>query len=281
MEKITLLIQCPDQHGIVSQVTQFIFQQNGNITESNQHSTDLEGGCFYMRLGFIVEEPDRRVLENAFAPLGKSLQAEWRFHFDCDVPRMAIAVSQYDHCLVDLLYRVSCKELRVIIPCVISNHETTRAIVEHHGIPFHHIPVTPETRVESEKTMLDILRAESDFFVMARYMQILSKDFLGQYDRPVINIHHSFLPSFVGANPYKQAYDRGVKIIGATAHYATSDLDEGPIIEQAVARVSHTDTVQTIKRKGRTLEQNALATAIHAHAEHRVIWHENKTIVFD
>lgn len=281
MEKIILLIQCPDQHGIVAQVTQFISQQNGNITESNQHTTDLEGGRFYMRLAFMMEDADRTILEGAFTPLGKSLQAEWEFHFDSDVPRMAIAVSQHDHCLFDLLYRVSSDELRVKIPCVISNHETTRALVEQHGIPFHYIPVTKETKAESEQQILDLIGEHSDFLVMARYMQILSADFLGHYGKDVINIHHSFLPSFMGANPYRQAYERGVKIIGATAHYASMDLDEGPIIEQAVARVSHRDTVQTLKRKGRTLEQNALASAIHAHAEHRVIRHENKTIVFD
>ncbi len=281
MEKVILLIQCPDQHGIVAQVTQFIFQQNGNITESNQHSTDLEGGRFYMRLGFILDTADRTILEGAFSPLGKSLQAEWHFHFESDVTRMAIAVSQYDHCLVDLLYRVSSGELNATIPFVISNHETTRALVEHHGIPFHHLPVNKDTKADQEKQILDLISENSDFLVMARYMQILSADFLGDYGKEVINIHHSFLPSFIGANPYRQAYERGVKIIGATAHYATMDLDEGPIIEQAVARVSHTDTVQTLKRKGRTLEQNALASAIHAHAEHRVIRHGNKTIVFE
>ena len=167
------------------------------------------------------------------------------------------------------------------IPFVISNHETTRALVEHHGIPFHYLPVTKETKAEQEQQFLDLIREDSDFLIMARYMQILSSDFLGNYGKDVINIHHSFLPSFIGANPYRQAYDRGVKIIGATAHYATTDLDEGPIIEQAVARVTHTDTVPTLKRKGRTLEQNALAAAIDAHAEHRVIRHGNKTIVFE
>ena len=281
MEKVILLIQCPDQHGIVTQATQFIFQQHGNITESNQHTTDLEGGQFYMRLAFMLEDVERSILEEAFTPLGESLEAEWEFHFESDMPRMAIAVSQYDHCLFDLLYRVSSGELRVEIPCVISNHETTRALVEQHGIPFHYIPVTKDIKVESEQRILDLIREHSDFLVMARYMQILSADFLGNYGKDVINIHHSFLPSFMGANPYRQAYERGVKIIGATAHYATMNLDEGPIIEQVVARVSHTDTVQTLKRKGRSLEQNALASAIHAHAEHRVIRHENKTIVFD
>ena len=189
-------------------------------------------------------------------------------------------MSKFDHCLLDLLYRVRIGEFRVHIPLVVSNHDTLREEVERHGISFHYLPFMKETRSEQEARMLELITPASDFLVMARYMQILSDEFLGRYNKDVINIHHSFLPSFKGANPYKQAYERGVKIIGATAHFASADMDEGPIIEQSVDRVSHSDTVEDLKRMGRTLEQIALSRAIHAYVEHRIIRYENRTIVF-
>lgn len=281
METAVLLIQCADQRGIVARVTDFVFRAGANITHSNQHSTGPNDGRFFMRLEFCFESPvDRPEFNASFAEIGAALNATWDIHYESDVPRMPIAVSAYDHCLVDLLYRVRHNELRAVVPCVISNHETMREYVEDLGIPFHHLPATKETRPEQERKLLEIIRDNSDFLVLARYMQILSGAFLDAYGKDIINIHHSFLPSFKGANPYRQAYERGVKLIGATAHYATTDLDEGPIIHQVVGPVSHRDNVETLRQKGRVLEQQALAEAVQAHIEHRVLRYENKTIVF-
>jgi formyltetrahydrofolate deformylase len=193
---------------------------------------------------------------------------------------MGIFVSKQDHCLVDLLYLHRSGELRVEIPFVISNHDTVREIVESAGIAFYNFPVKPETKAEKEKEQLSLAKDKSDFLVLARYMQIFSAGFVDEYGKDIINIHHSFLPSFKGSNPYRQAYERGVKVIGATAHYVTAELDEGPIISQMVEPVSHRDSISMLKRKGRNLEKLALASAIQAHLEHRVIRYENKTIVF-
>ncbi len=281
MESIVLLFQCPDHQGIVAALTGFVHDAGGNITDSNQHSTGLTGGEFFMRLEFCMERPDRAALEGGLDALARELNATMSaLHFASDPCRMAVAVSKFDHCLVDILYRVRSGELPVTIPLVVSNHETSRRIVEAEGIPFHHLPVTPDTKVEQEEAMRALIQESSDFLVLARYMQILSGDFLQHYGKPVINIHHSFLPSFMGANPYRQAYERGVKLIGATAHYATTDLDEGPIIEQAVGRVTHRDEPASLQRKGKSIEQQALARAIAAHAEHRIIRYHNKTVVF-
>lgn len=283
MQKAVLLIQCPDRKGIVAKVSQFVFDHDCNIIQSDQYTTDPDGGHFFMRLEFYFDEGALAPasLEEEFGGLAGSLDARWEIHYESRVMNMAIAVSQYDHCLVDLLYRVSHGELTVNIPFVYSNHDSLRSLVESHGIEFHHLPVTKETKAGQEKRCLELLEGSADFLVLARYMQILSKEFLEQYAGDVINIHHSFLPSFKGANPYRQAFDRGVKVIGATTHYATADLDEGPIIEQAVDHVTHRDTVETLKRKGRNLEQRALAATIHAHIEHRIIRFKSKTIVFE
>jgi formyltetrahydrofolate deformylase len=282
MEQATLLIQCPDQTGIVSRISTLLYDAGANITKSDQYTTDPDGGLYFMRVEFCFARTDisREDLEFRLTAFAETIDAVCRVHYEEHVTKMAIAVSKFDHCLADILYRVRSGDLRVEIPFVLSNHDKVRKMVEQEGIPFHHLPVTKETKGEQEDQMLEILK-ESDFLVMARYMQILSDDFLTRYGRDVINIHHSFLPSFKGANPYKQAYERGVKIIGATAHYATLDLDEGPIIEQKVSRVTHSDTVDGLKKKGRNLEQLALASAIHAHIEHRVIRYRNKTVVFD
>ncbi len=281
MERAVVLIQCPDQKGIIARVSNFVFERGGNILKSNQHTTDAFGGRFFMRIEFAMEDRvPRGALEPGLALLAKSLGASWEIHYESTRLRMAIAVSRYDHCLVDLLYRVRIGELPVDVPCVVSNHETLRGMVEAQGIPFHFLPVTPEAKAAQEDRMLVLIRDSSDFLVMARYMQVFSDDFMRAYGKDIVNIHHSFLPSFKGADPYRQAYDRGVKIIGATAHFATADLDEGPIIEQAVTPVSHDDTVETLKRKGRTIEQAALSRAIHAYIEHRIIRYEHKTIVF-
>lgn len=281
MEQAILLIQCPDGKGIVAKLSNFVFEHGANILSSYQYSTDPDGGRFFMRLKFVFDEAEiqRDDLEAGIAALARELDAAWELHFESRVMRMALAVSRFDHCLADLLYRVQSGELRVEVPLVVSNHEDTRELVERYGIPFHYLPVTKESRPEQEQQFLDLIRDTSDFLVLARYMQILSQDFLDGYGKAVINIHHSFLPSFKGANPYRQAHDRGVKIIGATAHFATVSLDEGPIIDQQVGRISHKDKVETLKQKGRDLEKLALASAIRMYLQHRVIRYENKTVV--
>lgn len=281
MTQTVLLIQCPDKKGIVARVSDFIFRSECNILTSDQHTTDPEGGRFFMRLLFSLDEErvSRETLEKGWREVADELQATWEIHYSSETPRMGILVSKQDHCLFDLLYRHRSGELRVTIPKVISNHEDCRELVERYDIPFHYVPVTPETKLRAEQGILDLVQ-DTDFLVLARYMRILSDGFLAAYKRDIINIHHSFLPSFKGADPYRQAYERGVKIIGATAHYVTPALDEGPIIEQMVERVYYKDTVEDLKRKGRNLEKLALANAIHAHLDHRIIRHAQRTIVF-
>jgi len=282
MKTATLLVQCPDRPGIVSRISTFIFDHGGNILRSDQHSTDVQRGRFFMRVAFCFDENVHAPadLRNAIAAWAGALEAHWQIFFDDECSRIGILVSRQDHCLADLLYRFASREYTGTIACVISNHEKCRTMVESAGIPFHFLPVTKETRPKQEETLLSLL-TETDVCVLARYMQILSDSFITRYNRDIINIHHSFLPSFKGADPYRQAYERGVKLIGATAHYVTRDLDEGPIIEQAVERVSHRDSVDDLKRKGKNLEKAALASALHAHLEHRVIRFANKTIKFD
>lgn len=283
MERGVLLIQCPDRPGLIARFSEFVFGRGCNILKLDQHTTEETGGRFFMRLEFCwtAESLPHEALSDDLRVLASSLDATWELFLDSNVIRMAIAVSKIDHCLLDLLYRVRIGEFPVQVPLVVSNHDTLRDEVERHGIPFHHLPVTKDTKEEQEARMLELISPVSDFLVLARYMQILSDDFLTRYGKDVINIHHSFLPSFKGANPYKQAYERGVKIIGASAHFASVDLDEGPIIEQGVDRVSHSDTVEDLKRKGRTLEQVALSRAIHAYVEHRIIRYASRTIVFE
>ncbi len=283
METAILLIQCPDMTGIVAKLSNCVFENKCNITRSDQHSTDAEGGRFFMRLEFMFQggEAERKDLEGNIGSIAEELNAEWNICYTSDRLSMGILVSKQDHCLYDLLYRQSSGELAVDIPLVISNHEKVRDLVEHFQIPFHHIPVSRESKMQSEAELLELVKDKTDFLVLARYMQIISDGFLGAYGREIINIHHSFLPSFKGANPYKQAYDRGVKIIGATAHYVSADLDEGPIIAQEVERVSPKDGVADLKRKGKNLEKVTLANAVHAHIQRRIIRHSNKTIVFE
>lgn len=282
MTQTVLLIQCPDRKGIVARVSEFVFRHDANILSSDQHSTDPEGGWFFMRLVFALDE--RRVpraeFERDWGPVAEALGAAWRIHYDDELLRMGVLVSKLDHCLFDLLYRQRSGEIRVAIPIVISNHTECRDLVERYGIPFHHVPMGEGDRRDGERRMLELTRGSTDFLVLARYMRVLSREFLDGYGRDIINIHHSFLPSFKGADPYRQAYDRGVKIIGATAHFVTEDLDEGPIIEQMVERVYYKDTVEDLKRKGRNLEKMALANAIHAYVEHRIIRYAQKTVVF-
>lgn len=277
-----LLITCPDRPGIVAAVSNFLFNHGANITALDQHSTDPEGGLFFMRLEFQTPHLDvsREILEKAFAErVAARFEMDWRIAYAADLKKVAILVSRYDHALLELLWRHSNQELPCQLTQVISNHDDLRPEVERFGIPYHYVPVVKDRKEEAEAQMLELLRG-SDLVVLARYMQILTAGFVAHYPNKIINIHHSFLPAFVGANPYKQAYTRGVKIIGATAHYVTEELDEGPIIEQDVARVSHRHDVAELVRLGRDLERNVLARAVQWHLEDRIIVYGNKTVVF-
>lgn len=277
-----LLITCPDRPGIVAAVSNFLFNHGANITALDQHSTDPEGGLFFMRLEFQTPHLDvsREILEKAFAErVAARFEMDWRITYAADLKKVAVLVSKYDHALLELLWRHSNQELPCQLTQVISNHEDLRPEVERFGIPFHHVPVSKENKEQAEARMLELLGA-TELVVLARYMQILTAGFVAHYPNKIINIHHSFLPAFVGANPYKQAYTRGVKIIGATAHYVTEELDQGPIIEQDVARVSHRHDVAGLVRLGRDLERNVLARAVQWHLEDRIIVYGNKTVVF-
>ena len=278
-----LLISCPDQPGIISAVTNFLFNHNANITDLDQHSTDAENGRLFMRLEFQTPHLDvtKPILCQAFADrVAASYAMDWRIHFSSDKTKTAILVSKFDHALQELLWRSARDELDTEISMVISNHEDLRNAVESFGIPYHHIPMDNKKKGEDE--ILQLLdKQKIDLIVLARYMQILSDDFVANYPNQIINIHHSFLPAFVGANPYQQAYEKGVKLIGATSHYVTADLDQGPIIEQAVLRISHKDTAEQLKAKGRDIERQVIARAVQWHLEDRIIVDGHKTIVFD
>jgi len=283
METATLLIDCPDTKGIVAQISDLVFRHDANIIRSDQYSTNPIDGRFFMRLEFYFDpkKTPKTTFEKEWITLAKKLQATWVIHYASDKMSAVILVSTLDHCLLDLLYHWRCGDLNMEIPFIISNHKECESIAKNYGITFHYLPLTPESKSQQEQQILKLVKNKSDFLILARYMQILSKDFLESHQNDIINIHHSFLPSFAGANPYQQAHDRGVKIIGATAHYVTTDLDEGPIIDQMVERVSHRDTPASLKRKGKNLEKLTLTKAVEAYIEHRVICYGNKTIVFD
>jgi formyltetrahydrofolate deformylase len=277
-----LLISCPDGPGIVAAVSHFLFEQGANIVSSDQYSTDPQHGSFYMRSTFYLPaiEEDRGAFEAAFGAIAERFQMQWRIAYARDRRRVALMASRADHCLLDLLWRNSRGELDMDVLCVISNHEDVRRDVEALGVRFVHIPVTRETKPQAEQLALEELAGRAELLVLARYMQILSGDFLARVGCPVINIHHSFLPAFAGADPYRHAYERGVKLIGATAHYATEELDEGPIIEQDVMRVGHRYTVEDLERVGRDLERLVLARAVRSELDDRVLVHAGRTIVF-
>jgi formyltetrahydrofolate deformylase len=275
-------VSCPDRHGIVAAVSGFLSEQDANILSSDQHSTDPEGGTFFMRMEFHLERllERRGELEDAFAAkVAKPLDMDWRFAYADRRKRTALLASREDHCLLDLLWRHRRGELDTDVACVVSNHPDLAADVAGFGVPFHHVPVEPDRKAAAEERMLAQLEGV-DLVVLARYMQILSRDFLERLAVPVINIHHSFLPAFVGADPYRRARERGVKIIGATAHYVTEELDAGPIIEQDVARVSHRESVEELERIGRDIERVVLARAVQWHLQDRILVHENRTVVF-
>jgi formyltetrahydrofolate deformylase len=277
-----LLISCADGPGIVAAVSRFLFEQGANIVSSDQYSTDPEHGSFYMRSAFYLPaiEQDRAAFEAAFSVLAERFAMQWRIAYARDRRRVALMASREDHCLLDLLWRRRRGELDMDVICVISNHEDGRGEVEALGVPFVHVPVSRDTRPQAEQRALDELGGRAELLVLARYMQILSGDFLARIGCPVINIHHSFLPAFAGAQPYRHAYERGVKLIGATAHYVTEELDEGPIIEQDVQRVGHRYTVEDLERVGRDLERMVLARAVRSELDDRVLVHEGRTIVF-
>jgi formyltetrahydrofolate deformylase len=278
----TLLISCPDQKGLVAKIANFIYANGGNIIHADQH-TDFTAGLFLTRLEWQLEgfNLPREIIATAFNAIAQPLQANWQLHFSDAVPRIAIWVSKQDHCLYDLLWRQRSQELNVAIPLMMSNHPDLGAIADQFDIDYHCIPITQATKPEQETKQLELLKKYNiDLVVLAKYMQILSSSFIAQFPA-IINIHHSFLPAFAGANPYHRAYDRGVKIIGATAHYATADLDEGPIIEQDVVRVSHRDSVEDLIRKGKDLERVVLARAVRLHLQNRVLVYGNRTVVFE
>jgi formyltetrahydrofolate deformylase len=279
-----LLISCPDGPGIVAAISSFLFERGANIVANDQHSTHPEHGTFFMRAAFYLPaleaSDERAAFEAMFDELAARFAMQWRIAYAHERRRVALMASREDHCLFDLLWRQRRGELDMDIECVISNHDDSRAEVEALGVPYHHIPVTPGGKGPAEARALELLAGRVDLVVLARYMQILTGDFLERVACPVINIHHSFLPAFAGAEPYRRAYDRGVKLIGATAHYATAELDAGPIIEQDVQRVGHGYTLEDLVRVGRDLERLVLARAVRSHLDDRVLVHEGRTIVF-
>lgn len=278
MADYIFLLRCADQKGIVAAVSQTIFSFGGNIRAANQHSSGAGEGAFFMRVEFSTEEVPADALRAAFCEVSERFGGTGILHERRSILRMGILVSRPQHCLADLLYRWRSGELRVDIPFVIGNHDDARDLVEQFRIPFRHIPATKEDKREEE--ILAHALPESDFLVLARYMQVFSPDFLARYGRDIINIHHGFLPSFKGPDPYRQAFLKGVKVIGATAHFVTADLDNGPIIAQSVAPVSHEDTYPVLVRKGKDLEKEALASAVEKYLDYRIIRLEKTTIVF-
>jgi len=279
-----LLIHCPDQKGILAAVTDFINVNKGNILYLDQH-VDRKADVFFMRVEWSLEQfsiPKEKVEEYFDTLYAQKYQMSFRLYFGDQKPRMAIFVSKMSHCLFDLLAHYSSGDWNVEIPCIISNHEELGPIVERFGIPFHHVPITKENKDAQEVREIELLDSyKVDFIVLARYMQIISDEFVGHFPNKIINIHHSTLPAFVGAKPYHAAYERGVKIIGATSHYVTADLDAGPIIDQDVVRITHKDTVEALVHRGQDIEKIVLSRAVEKHLEHKILVYQNRTVVFN
>ncbi|MCY8572092.1 formyltetrahydrofolate deformylase [Bacillus haynesii] len=283
-DKARLLVSCPDQPGIVAAVSSFLFENGANIIESSQYTTDPEGGRFFLRIEFEAKGIREKIeqMKATFAAVAESFRMTWSMNLASELKRVAIFVSKELHCLNELLWEWQSGNLMAEIAAVISNHEDARETVESLNIPFLYMKANKDIRQEVEKQQLEWLEEyRADVIVLARYMQILTPDFVSAHPNKIINIHHSFLPAFIGANPYKRAYERGVKLIGATSHYVTNELDEGPIIEQDIERVDHRDNVEALKNIGRTIERSVLARAVKWHLEDRIIVHGNKTIVFN
>ena len=278
---VRLLVDCPDRPGIVSAVSGFLFEAGANIVSSDQHSTDPEGGSFFLRMEFTLPREQRAGLPDRFSSaVAERFGMRWRMWDTTNPKRVALLVSREDHCLLDLLWRWRRGDLEAEIVMVASNHPDLESAVEAFEVPYHHVPVDAAAKAEAEEQLLEIVAGACDLIVLARYMQILSGEFLERVGVPVINIHHSFLPAFAGAEPYEQARERGVKLIGATAHYVTEELDAGPIIEQDVIRVSHRANLESLKRRGADIERTVLARAVEWHCEDRVLRHGNTTVVF-
>lgn len=278
-----LLLSCPDKKGIVAEIASFIYQHDGNIVHSDQH-TDFETNTFFMRIeweldGFCIS---REKIAQAFSYIADKFCMRWRLFFSDEIPRVCIMVSKFDHCLYDLLLKWQSKEIRMEIPLIISNHEDLRPVAEYYNIPYYYFPINAENKKEVESKEIKLLQDyKVDTVVLARYMQVLTEDFVQAYPYRIINIHHSFLPAFVGAKPYHQAYARGVKLIGATSHYVTEELDNGPIIVQDVIEVSHRDSLADMISKGKEVEKRVLSRAVKLHVENKVLVFHNKTVVFD
>ncbi|MEL3961436.1 formyltetrahydrofolate deformylase [Lysinibacillus endophyticus] len=278
-----LLVKCPDKPGIVSVLSTFLYKHNANIIESSQYSSDPENGKFFIRLEYHCDnlQAKAKEMEEEFVQIAKDYDMTYDFYYRKERQRTAIYVSKELHCLRELLWEWQNGDLDTDIVVVISNHEDARPIVESYGIPFYYIPANKDIRKEVEAKQIQLMEEYNvDLLILARYMQILTPDFVGHFENRIINIHHSFLPAFIGAKPYDRAHKRGVKLIGATSHYVTNDLDEGPIIEQDVERVDHRDDVETLKKIGSKIERRVLARAVKWHLENRVIVEDNKTIVF-
>ncbi|TKG91210.1 formyltetrahydrofolate deformylase [Puteibacter caeruleilacunae] len=278
-----LLIHCEDQRGIVSKVTEFLDENNGNILHLDQY-VDRKEGIFFMRIEWELDNftiPTEKIGDYFGTLIGQKYNMTWRLFFSTQTPRMALFVSKMSHCLFDILARYQTGEWDVEIPVIVSNHEILKPVADKYGIDFHYIPITKDNKADQEKVQLELLKKyKVDFVVLARYMQVLSDNFINHYPDKIINIHHSFLPAFPGAKPYHSAHERGVKIIGATSHYVTAELDAGPIIEQDVVRISHVDSVNRLIRKGRDLEKIVLSRAVYAHLNHKTLAYKNRTIVF-
>ena len=276
-----LLIDCPDRKGLVASVSSLLYRHGANITHADQHQ-DHEAGLFFMRVEWTLEGFELETFRREFVPMATELNMRWRLEHLAECPRVAIFVSQYLHCLVDLLHRQQLGELRCKVPLIVSNHQDGEALARFYGVDFRYMPMTRENKAHAEEEQLRLLEEQQiDVVVLARYMQILSPRFVQQYPSRIINVHHSFLPAFIGARPYHAAFARGVKLIGATSHYVTEVLDDGPIIEQDVARISHRDQVEDLIQKGRDLERMVLSRAVGWHLEHRILRYGNKTVIFD
>jgi formyltetrahydrofolate deformylase len=278
-----LLVSCPDRKGLVAAIANFLYEHNANILHADQHQ-DKVAGLFLMRVEWELDgfELGLHRFDEAFAPIAEQFKMTWRVSLSSVKPRMAIFVSKHDHCLADLLYRHHAGELYCDIPLIVSNHPDTHWLAEAYDIPFEHIPVGKDNKPEAEARQRALMAAHRvDFIVLARYMQVLSADFMNEWENRIINIHHSFLPAFHGAKPYQRAFERGVKLIGATSHYVTEVLDDGPIIEQDVVRISHRDDLEDLVQKGADLEKVVLSRAVRWHIDNRILVYGNKTVVFD
>ncbi len=278
-----LLISCPDRKGLVAAIADFLYTHGANILHADQHQ-DNEQGLFFMRVEWDLADfdLDAGTFRERFRRVAERLEMAWRLEYSAEPASMAIFVSRYQHCLVDLLYRHRIGELACRVPVIISNHPDAQPVADFYGVPFRHVPVTGENKAAAARCQMELLEEYGvDLVVLARYMQVLPADFVSRYRQRIINVHHSFLPAFSGARPYQAAFQRGVKLIGATSHYVTEALDDGPIIEQDVRRISHRDQLEDLVQKGRDLERMVLSRAVRWHLEHRILCYGNKTVVFD